>query len=486
MHVRTRLAPSPTGFIHIGTLRTALWDYFLARQAKGAFILRIEDTDQERSVPGALESLLHTFHKLGITHDEGPRLGDDGAMHQVGDVGPYVQSERLDIYRRYADELVKKGMAYVCFCSSEELDAMRAAQQAAKQTPKYDRRCLKLGADEVTRRLEDGASHVIRMKVPEGTSEFDDAIRGRISFNNADVDDQVLMKSDGFPTYHLAVVVDDSLMKITHVLRGEEWLPSMPKQIILHNMLGMTMPVYAHVPLLLNADKTKLSKRKGDVSVESYLAKGYLPNALLNFIATLGFNPTSDREIYTMDELINSFDLSKVNRSGAVVNVEKLDWMNHQYLVALSDAELLATAHPFITVDGDQAIIDRAILVERSRVNRLDEYNDHLAAYVAPVAHAAGLLVWKKSDASDAREQLRAVRELIANFDEKTFSSVELIEAAIREYIVKQGLQNGNVLWPLRVALSGQEKSASPFELLWAVGRSEALARIDGARTALA
>lgn len=485
MNVRTRLAPSPTGFMHIGTLRTALWDYFLARQNNGTFLLRIEDTDQERSVDGALESLLATFQKLGIAHDEGPVLRASGAIEEVGDFGPYVQSARLATYRMYADELVKKGMAYACFCSSEELDVMRSEQQAAKQTPKYDRRCLKIGAEEVARRLEGGESHVIRMKVPEGTSEFDDAIRGRISFNNADVDDQVLMKSDGFPTYHLAVVVDDSLMKISHVLRGEEWLPSMPKQIILHNMLGMTMPVYAHVPLLLNADKTKLSKRKGDVSVESYLAKGYLPGALLNFIATLGFNPTSNREIYTISELITLFDLSKVNRSGAVVNVEKLDWMNHQYLVALSEDELLAVAHPFVAIDGDKAVIDRAIIVERSRVNRLDEYNDHLTLYVQSPEYSADLLVWKKADAADAAAQLSAIRDVIAGLGE-AFSQVVLIEAAIREYITKQELQNGNVLWPLRVALSGQEKSASPFELLWALGIERSLERIDVARKKLA
>ena len=486
MTVRTRLAPSPTGYIHIGNLRTALWDYFLAKKHGGQFVLRIEDTDQERLVDGAIASLLKTLDKFQITHDEGPFLKEDGTIEERGDVGPYVQSQRLDIYKTYADELVAKGFAYACFCTSERLEEMRAQQTAAKQTPKYDRRCLKLGAEEVSRRIAAGEAHVIRMKIPEGTSTFDDAIRGHISFNNADVDDQVIIKSNGFASYHLAVVVDDHFMKITHVMRGEEWIPSTPKQIILHKMLGWDMPVYAHVPLLLNPDKTKLSKRKGDVLVENYLAKGYLPAALLNFIATLGFNPTSDREIYEIDELVAAFDLAKVNKSGAVVNVEKLDWMNHQYLMKLSEDELVRVAEPFLAVQGDADVIRRALMIERMRVNRLDEFNSHLESYVAMPAYDAALLVWKKADAGDACENLKRMREQIVQMSDESAATVELIEKTIREYITSNGLQNGNVLWPLRVALSGLEKSASPFELLWALGRATALERIDVALTKLA
>ncbi|MCR4312434.1 MAG: glutamate--tRNA ligase [Candidatus Uhrbacteria bacterium] len=480
MTIRTRLAPSPTGFIHIGTLRTALWDYFLARQQGGTFVIRVEDTDQERSVEGALEGLLRTLATVGITHDEGPFLSEDGSLHEVGEYGPYIQSARLPLYRKYVDELLHKGFAYVCFCSSEELETMRAQQMAAKQNPKYDRRCLKVGGEEVARRVAAGESHVVRMKVPEGTSEFVDAIRGHIEFNNADVDDQILMKSDGrFPTYHLAVVVDDHLMGITHVLRGEEWISSTPKQIILYKMFGWDMPVHAHVPLLLNPDKTKLSKRKGDVSVESYLAKGYVPEALLNFIATLGFNPTSDREIFTMDELVAAFDLAKVNKSGAVVNMEKLDWMNHQYLMKMSEDDLLAAARPFLHVEGDTAVIRRAIMVERMRVNRLDEFAAHIAPYVAQPEYPADLLVWKKADAPDAKKSLEGVRSVVSGLADDSLASPELIDTAIREYIMTNGLQNGNVLWPLRVALSGQEKSASPFELVWALGKDLSLERIN-------
>lgn len=485
MNVRTRLAPSPTGYIHIGNLRTALWDYFLAKKHGGQFVLRIEDTDQERFVDGAIESLLTTLDKFAITHDEGPFLKEDGAIEERGEFGPYVQSQRLTIYKRYADELVAKGFAYACFCSSERLDEMRAQQIAAKQTPKYDRRCLKLGAEEVSRRIAAGEAYVIRMKIPEGTSTFDDAIRGHISFNNADVDDQVIIKSNGFASYHLAVVVDDHLMHITHVMRGEEWIPSTPKQIILHKMLGWDMPVYAHVPLLLNQDKTKLSKRKGDVLVENYLAKGYLPAALLNFIATLGFNPTSDREIYEIDELVAAFDLAKVNKSGAVVNVEKLDWMNHQYLMKLSEDELVQVATPFLSIVGNADVIRRALVIERMRVNRLDEFNSHLESYFALPPYDSAMLVWKKADAADAANNLRRMRNLIAEMPEEACTSIELIEKTIREYIVGNELQNGNVLWPLRVALSGQEKSASPFELMWALGRATTLDRIDVALTKL-
>lgn len=486
MTVRTRLAPSPTGFMHIGNLRTALWDYFLARKHGGQFLIRIEDTDQERFVEGALESLLGTFTKLGIGHDEGPFLLPDGTIEQRGAYGPYVQSQRLDIYKKYANELVAKGYAYACFCSSERLEEMRAQQTAAKQTPKYDRRCLKLGAEEVARRIAAGEAHVIRMKIPEGTSEFVDAIRGHISFNNIDVDDQVIIKSNGFASYHLAVVVDDHLMQVTHILRGEEWIPSTPKQIILHKMLGWEMPVFAHVPLLLNPDKTKLSKRKGDVFVETFLSKGYLPPALLNFVATLGFNPTADREIYTLDELIASFDLSKVNKSGAVLNMEKLDWMNHQYLVALPEDELMNAVRPFLDVDADEGLVRRAVLVERARVNRLDEFSDHIAPYIKMQAYDPSILVWKKADKADALIQLSGARKHVENMGESTIADVSLIEASLREYIMGNGLQNGNVLWPLRVALSGLEKSASPFEFLWALGKERSLERIDRALKHLA
>lgn len=486
MAIRTRIAPSPTGYIHIGTLRTVLFDYFLARQSGGQFIVRIEDTDRARLVQGSLESLLMTFKKLNLDYDEGPVLNDDGTLSEKGDVGPYVQSKRLDIYKKYADELLAKGHAYVCFCTAERLTEMRAAQMAAKQNPKYDRRCVALSAEEVQTRLAAGEPHVLRMKIPEGESVFIDAIRGEIRFKNVDVDDQVIVKSDGFASYHLAVVVDDHLMNISHVLRGEEWISSTPKQIILHDMLGWTIPTYAHVPLILNPDRTKLSKRKGDVSVESYLAKGYLPWALMNFISTLGFNPKADQEIYSREELVELFNLSKVSSSGAIMNIEKLDWMNHHYLTLLTKEELVAAVRPFTEVDVDNEAVQRGVMIERARVNRLTEFTEKLAPYVALPAYDPAILVWKKADIADAATQLTNVRAHIAGLDESAFATITLLEGSLKEYIEGNGLQNGNVLWPLRVALSGLEKSASPYELLWALGQAESLARLDHALTHLA
>ncbi len=481
MTIRTRIAPSPTGYMHIGTLRTVMFDYFLARQSGGQFVVRIEDTDQARLVPGALESLLATFQKLGIDYDEGPVLQADGSITEKGDYGPYVQSKRLDIYKPYADKLVAGGQAYVCFCTRERLEDMRAAQTAAKQTPKYDRLCLKLDQSEIAKRLAAGESHVIRLKIPDGEVAFDDAIRGVIKFNLADVDDQVIIKSDGFASYHLAVVIDDYLMKISHVLRGEEWISSTPKQIVLCQMLGIQMPVYAHVPLILNPDRTKLSKRKGDVSVEGYLAKGYLPDAIINFISTLGFNPTSDREIYQRDELTKLFDLSKVNKGGAVMNTEKLDWMNHQYLMELSTDDLAAAAQPFIASDTSTELVKRALMVERERTNRLDEFEAKLQPHLTALSYPKDILVWKKATQTDALEQLTNIRGVIAALPTATFTQLALLESAVKEYIANKSLQNGNVLWPLRVALSGAEKSASPFECLWVLGQAESVARIDTA-----
>ncbi len=465
--------------MHIGTLRTALWDYFLARQNGGQFVIRVEDTDQKRHVAGALESLLGTFQKLGLDYDEGPVLKSDHTVDEMGDYGPYIQSKRLELYRPYAQQLLEAGQAYYCFCSKERLEEMRAAQIAVKQTPKYDRLCLGLSPEVIKERLTAGESHVVRLKIPEGQSTFEDAIRGKISFNNADVDDQVLIKADGFPTYHLAVVVDDHLMNISHVLRGEEWLSSTPKQIILHAMFGWEMPVYAHVPLLLNPDKTKLSKRQGDVSVEDYLAKGYLPQALLNFIATLGYNPKADQEIYTREELSQLFNLSRVNKSGAVLNVEKLNWMNHQYLAKLSPDELLAAAKPFLGDAAQHPRTPKALIVERSRLNVLSEFKAALQSYLETPEFDGKILVWKKTTAENALDELRNVRKFLEQLPEEKFVTVALLEEEVKRYIKDNGRETGNVLWPLRVALSGLAKSASPFEYLWVLGKETSLQRID-------
>ncbi len=485
MHIRTRIAPSPTGFVHIGTLRTILWNYFMARQAGGEFLIRIEDTDQERYVPGSIEGLLEVMERMGVSWDEGPFLESDGSLGQKGDCGPYIQTQRLEIYTNYIAKLLEKQDAYYCFCSHERLEAMREEQMALKQNPKYDRKCLSLSAEEVAQRRASGEECVIRMKVPEGRVSFDDAIRGTISFDLKDVDDQVLIKSNGIPTYHFAVVVDDYLMKISHVLRGEEWLSSMPKQIVLHEMLGIQIPVYAHVPLILGADKKKLSKRKGDVSVAGYLEKGYVPEALINFLGTLGFNPTSDREIFSQEELIASFNLAKVNKGGAVMNIDKLDWMNKHYISTMSTERYRELVQRFVTLDLQDPMVLRALMVEKQRITRLTEVANIQEQYFATQQLREEDLLGKKGTKETSYDALVRMEQVVRQLDDAVLSSPALIEEVIKTYIASNGLQNGLVLWPLRLALSTRLQSPSPFEYLYVLPREVALERIRQAQEIL-
>ena len=342
---RVRFAPSPTGFLHIGGLRTALYDYLFARNTGGKFILRIEDTDRSRFVPGAIENIIAVLARLGLRPDEGPELG--------GDYGPYIQSERLAIYQKEAARLLEAGHAYPCFCSSETLAEMRQEQQSRGEFVKYDRRCLSLSKEEVQARMDRGEKHVLRLRMPDKRRFiFEDIIRGRVEIDSSQSDDQVLIKSDGFPTYHLAAVVDDHYMRISHVIRGEEWLSSTPKHIWLNECLGWDAPHWVHLPLILNPDRSKLSKRMNDVSVESYLEKGYLPEALLNFVALLGWHGADDREIYSLDELCSEFSLERVNKAGAVFDLAKLDWMNGWYLRNLPLDDVIRKSIPYFASSG--------------------------------------------------------------------------------------------------------------------------------------
>lgn len=322
--VRTRFAPSPTGYVHVGSVRTALYNYLFARHHGGQYLLRIEDTDQNRKVEGAVENLLSSMLKLGIQHDEGP---DNG-----GPCGPYYQSQRLEIYQEHIKNLLENGTAYRCFCSSERLDEMRQEQQLLGLAPKYDGTCRALTPEESEKRAE-SEEFVIRMRVPDDEQiVVDDIIRGKVGFQCSAVDDQVLIKSDGFPTYHFANVVDDHSMNITHVIRGEEWLPSTPKHLLLYRFLGWEAPAFAHLPLLLNPDRSKLSKRQGDVAVEDYFNAGYFEETLINFLALLGWHPSDNRELFSLEELVKEFTLERVSKAGAVFDREKLDWMNAHYL----------------------------------------------------------------------------------------------------------------------------------------------------------
>lgn len=482
MRVRTRFAPSPTGYLHVGGYRTALYAFYVARQNGGDFLLRIEDTDQDREVPGAAEALVRVFGRMGIAFDEGPVLVD-GKLEEKGSKGPYTQSKRLDLYKKYAGDLVASGHAYRCFCTRERLDEIRKVQEASKQPMKYDRLCAKLSPEESAKRAAAGEAHVIRVRMPqEGHTETQDVIRGTVRFPNQDQEDFIALKTDGFPTYHLASVVDDHLMEISHVIRAEEWLSSLPKHYQLYDAFGWTKPVFAHLPLILNPDKSKLSKRQGDVAVEDYLAKGYLPEAMENFLGLIGYNPTGDREIYTREEMIKLFDLSKVNSAGGVFNIDKLNWMNQQYLQTKSPAELVELAKPFIgQTDVSPAMLEKICAVERSRLVKLSELPQAIENYEVLPTYEKELLMWKKADLADAKAQLSGVLSVLDGLKPAAFEDMKAMEAALFDYVAKAGTKNGNVLWPLRVALSGRAASPSPFELMWVLGREEALKRVEQA-----
>ncbi len=484
---RVRFAPSPTGYLHIGGLRTALYNWFMARRTGGTFILRIEDTDRTRLVEDATEKLVRSLLACGVTPDEGVMLADDRIV-ETGPHAPYIQSKRREQHLAYAYELIEKGMAYYCFCTSEELDQMRALQTAAKQPVMYDRRCRSISREMAENRAAVGDAHVIRLKVPtEGSCVFHDLIRGRVEVPWAQVDDQVLIKSDGFPTYHLAAMCDDHDMRITHVIRAEEWISSTPKHVFLFEAMGWQVPQFAHVPLLLNPDRSKLSKRQGDVAVEDYLAKGYLPEAIVNFVAMLGWNPTSDREIFTKEELGQLFDITKVNKSGAIFNLEKLEWLNGHYLKTMSEAEYLALAEPALAETVvDSAQRTRAALLFRDRATRVQLLPDFVAPWLTPPVIEASMVVWKTQTAAEAHERLAAVRAWLAEQDEKLFLAVADLEAHAKAWITEKGWGNGEVLWPLRMALSGAKQSPSPFELLYLLGKTEGLSRIDAALACLA
>ncbi|MDZ4221243.1 MAG: glutamate--tRNA ligase, partial [Patescibacteria group bacterium] len=327
--IRTRFAPSPTGEPHVGNIRTALFAWLYARHHKGSFILRVEDTDQARSSEGSLASILESLAWLGIDIDEGVTAADGS---EKGDKGPYTQSKRLAIYQKHAKELLDKGKAFYCFCSRDRLAVLKELQQERKEPPRYDGACLSLEPDETEKLLADKAPHVVRMKIPQGgETNFDDAIKGRISFKNASLDYQVLLKADGFPTYHLASVVDDHLMEISHVIRADEWLPSTPKHVLLYQSFGWQQPQFSHVPFILGMDRAKLSKRHGAVSVLEY-KKDYLPEALVNYLVLLGWNPKTEQEILSREELIAQFDLDKINKNNPIFDTTKLNWLNSQYI----------------------------------------------------------------------------------------------------------------------------------------------------------
>ena len=475
MSVRVRFAPSPTGYLHVGGLRTALYNYLFARHHNGKCILRIEDTDRTRFVENATENLIKYLKWAGIEFDE--------SLIEGGDYGPYIQSERFHLYTEYANKLLENSNAYYAFDTAEEIEAMRQRQQAAGIAPKYDRSVMRnqftLGDAETKKLISEGAEYVIRLKVPVMSEiRFSDIIRGEVSVQSKDVDDQILIKSDGYPTYHLANVVDDYLMKITHVIRGEEWLPSTPKHVLLYDFFGWERPKFAHLPLLLNKDKSKLSKRQGSVAVEDYVEKGYFKDAFVNFIALLGWNPTADREIFSMQELIDNFSLEKVNKSGAVFDTTKLDWMNSQYLRILPLSDLVEMLKPLLD-NLNLGIFDEEYLLKvvdllKERVvfvhqiptfapYMFGEINEYEAEYMAK--H------WKEN----TTELVKSLFEIYKQTDDFSHSN---LSAVTKQYVESLGMKLGVIIHPLRLMITGKSVGAGMFETMEVLGKEKSLQRI--------
>lgn len=462
--VRTRFAPSPTGYLHIGSLRTALFNYLYAKKNNGQFLLRIEDTDQARLVPGAQENLIKILQLFGLNFDN----------HE-----PMVQSTRTKIYQEFAQKLVTEEKAYACFCSSERLDDLRKAQSEAKQVPKYDGHCRNLSKEEVALRQAQGDKFVIRFRVPENhLVEMHDEVYGDIKVKTEDLDDFVLLKSDNFPTYHLANIIDDHEMEISHVIRADEWLPSLPKHVLLYQAFGWQAPTFVHLPLLLNPDRSKLSKRQGDVAVEDFVKKGYLKEAILNYVALLGWNPKDEREFFTLEELAANFSLENINKTGAIFDIQKLNWFNASYIRENKSTEILTQAFSFLPADLSDEQKHKIFKLFSSRLDNLSQLAE-VASFIWQLPdYDKAMLIFKKSDLEKTKTGLNISFAFLNDLAESAWQEEKLKED-LNNLIAQNNLTAGDVFWPIRVALSGQDKSPSPTEILEALGKEESLKRIQ-------
>ena len=470
MTVRTRIAPSPTGDPHVGTAYVALFNYAFAKQHGGQFLLRVEDTDQKRSTPESEKAILDALRWTGIDWDEGPDVG--------GAFGPYRQSERRAHYKTHCDELVDAGHAFHCFCTSEELDAMRSEQMAAKQTPRYDGRCSQLGEDEVTRRVAEGQEYVIRMRVPtDGDCVVNDRLRGDIRIPWAQVDMQVLMKADGLPTYHLANVVDDHLMAITHVIRGEEWIPSAPKHQLLYQYFGWEMPELCHLPLLRNPDQSKLSKRKNPTSILFYRDQGFLPEALLNYLGRMGWSMPDEREQFSLDEMVGEFDIDRVSLGGPIFDLEKLTWLNGQWLKnSLTDEEYQTRLMDWMCSD---AFFESALPHLRSRIDVFSEASQWLSPlWVKEISITQESLAGLGPDTDTLTSMLQY---LVWRFENISSWTREAIECEIHWVADSLGLKLRDVMPVVFMALSGTRQAISAFDLAMLLGPDRTLARLRSA-----
>lgn len=471
--VRTRFAPSPTGRMHVGNLRTALYAYLIAKHEDGDFILRIEDTDQERFVEGAVDIIYNTLRLTGLKHDEGPDIG--------GPVGPYVQSERRNIYLEYAKQLIKKGEAYYCFCSKDRLDMLRKNAEALKRPFKYDKHCMGLSKEEIEENLKKGLPYVIRQNNPtEGQTVFDDEIYGKIAVDNSELDDMILIKSDGLPTYNFANVVDDHLMGITHVVRGNEYLSSTPKYNRLYKAFGWDIPTYVHCPLITNEEHQKLSKRSGHSSFEDLLENGYLKDTVINFVALLGWNPGDNQEIFSLEELAKAFDYRNINKAPAVFDTKKLRWMNGEYIKKLSIEEFHNTALPYYKEVIFNENIDLMKISEllHTRTEVLTEIPGMIKFFQELPDYDIAIYTHKKmkTNPENSLENLQKVLPILEALEDWSLDSIHnTVFSLIKELEIK----NGQMLWPIRTALSGEQFTpGGAFELADILGKEESLRRI--------
>ena len=473
--IRVRIAPSPTGDPHVGTAYIGLFNLAFARSQGGKFVLRIEDTDRTRSTKESEEAIYRSLEWVGLQWDEGPDVG--------GPYGPYRQSERSDIYREYAEKLIDARAAYHCFCTAERLAQVRESQRAAKQDSGYDGHCRELSPDDVQRNLDAGQPCVIRLKVPKSRDiVFQDIIRGRVSISSQQVDDQVLIKTDGFPTYHLANVVDDHLMEISHVIRAEEWISSVPKHVLLYEAFGWEPPVYIHMPLLRNADKSKISKRKNPVSLDFYREQGYVPEAMLNFLGNLGWSMSDAREEFSFDEMVADFSWERVSPTGPVFDLQKLEWLNGIWIRKLSVDELLERVAPYTKRDLSSVPAEKlstiAALVQE-RLNLLSDFDEKVEFFFAEaLEYETELLIQKKQDKAGALEALRRAGALLADVPEW---QAEAMEAACRALCDEMGIKVGQLFMNIRVAVTGSKATPPLFESMEVLGRECCLKRIDAA-----
>lgn len=472
--IRTRFAPSPTGRMHVGNLRSALYEFLIAKHAGGDFMLRIEDTDQERFVEGAVDIIYDTLAKTGITHDEGP--------DKDGGYGPYVQSERMKtgIYMKYAKELIEKGEAYYCFCDKERLSTLKTEVVEGKEIMIYDKHCLHLVKEEVEKNLAEGKPFVIRQNIPmEGTTTFHDELYGDITVENAELDDMILIKSDGYPTYNFANVVDDHTMNITHVVRGNEYLSSSPKYQRLYDAFGWKSPVYIHLPLITDENHKKLSKRSGHSSFEDLLEQGFLPEAVVNYIALLGWSPEDNREIFSLDELIKEFDYHRINKSPSVFDYMKLKWMNGEYIKAMADEAFYTMAEPYLkSVIKKDLDLHKIAAMVKTRIEVFPDICDLIDFFETLPEYDPEMYTHKKMK-TNKETSLAVLQELCPVFEQQEDYSNDALYQLLTTFAAEHEYKNGYVLWPVRTAVSGKQMTpAGATEIMEILGKEESINRI--------